>query len=200
MYPFFEIHYIPVQEIQKQADRFRDSHWGNEIPVDIELIVERDMNFTLTPVSGLKSKVNIDALLMGNLKEICYDYTAPAKRIRFSIAHEIGHYIMHKELLQQYCIGTIEEWQNILEVIGFVWGRIEFQANEFAGRLLVPRESLINSVKELEGQIQSARNRLPNLTDEEVLPFILPALSKKFDVSPDVIKIRFEREGIILIS
>lgn len=74
-------------------------------------------------------------------------------------------------------------------------GRAELQANEFAGRLLVPRKELIDSLNELKPQIEEAAKIL----NGEILSlneFLAPQISRKFNVSESVIKIRLEREKI----
>lgn len=57
-----------------------------------------------------------------------------AARARFDVAHEIGHFVLHKGVDQ-------EELENPK-----VLRRIEAEANRFAGALLLPRESFPNEV------------------------------------------------------
>ena len=63
-------------------------------------------------------------------------------RLRFSLAHEIGHLFLHRKAFEEANIGDVAHY---LEWINDHNGRkysIEREANEFAGRLLVPVESL----------------------------------------------------------
>lgn len=62
---------------------------------------------------------------------------------RFTLAHEIGHWLLHSEAARS---GTIP-----LDSQGRIWcrsgaGPIERQAEMFAGRLLVPRDLLVRDV------------------------------------------------------
>jgi len=73
----------------------------------------------------------------------------------------------------------------------------EYQANEFAGRLLVPREDLIH---EIEKSVETLKrnNMLEYLKGDPyaVLSRISPQLAKPFGVSTDVIETRVKREDL----
>lgn len=68
------------------------------------------------------------------------------KRQRFTIAHELGHYFMHKDKNLNFEDATFFRNENN--------SSIEYAANEFAGRLLMPeerlKESISNGIKSLE--------------------------------------------------
>jgi len=85
----------------------------------------------------------------------------------------------------------------VLNVPDSEYGHFEFQANEFAGRLLVPRESLI---LEIEACLETLKkNGLLNYVSENpdaVLSRISPTLCKPFGVSTQVIEIRVQREEL----
>ena len=63
------------------------------------------------------------------------------KRLRFSVAHEIGHYVLHAKLLKDK-FTSIEEFKAWAEDREN-YSAAEYQADEFAGRLLVHREILL---------------------------------------------------------
>jgi len=76
-------------------------------------------------------------------------------------------------------------------------GAFEWQANEFAGRLLVPHANLVKEVNKACEPIRE--NNLVTFlkTDSDaVLSRVSPALAKPFGVSTDVIEIRVKREGL----
>lgn len=67
-----------------------------------------------------------------------------ATRNSFTIAHEIGHYVLHNgnnNRFDQYHKYTVEELKK------------ERDANEFAGRLLMPQDKFEEIFKELRGNI-----------------------------------------------
>ena len=194
---------IPFREhsdLWSQADKFRKQYWGEDIPVDIELIAERDLDLLMIPVEGLMYKANTDAFISGDLKEIVYDPSLPDVRIRFSVAHEVGHYILHRAIIQRLRPGSYDEWKEIqLKIPEALWGRAEYQAREFAGRVLVPPEQLRATIKDLETLINQAKESIPDLEEEAAREFVAGKLSKKFFVSAEVVKRRLESEKIILI-
>src|ERR1700722_8444970 len=95
---YFKTPFIEQQEIWRIADEFRTRVWpSNKIPIDILEIVEFELDLEIRPISRLKEDNDIDALLLGNWKTIVVDQVQYmderyASRLRFSMAHEIGHY------------------------------------------------------------------------------------------------------------
>jgi len=141
-----QIPFLDNDEIRRKADEFRKEYWGDRIPVDIELIVERNLRLTIIPVANLFSEAHTEAYLSGDLREIAYDPARPEPRIRFSIAHEVGHYVLHGEIIKQLRTSSYDEWKRIqLDLPDGLWGRAEYQAREFAGRLLVPLVSRVGN-------------------------------------------------------
>ena len=73
---------------------------------------------------------------------------------------------------------------------------VEWQANEFAGLVLVPRATLKGefkkALKEVEETIKMPSNKDPKL----VMDLSIISLASKFAVSKDVIRIRLERDGL----
>ena len=68
-----------------------------------------------------------------------------------------------------------------------LWSRAEFQAREFAGRLLVPPSLLIQELKVLNPLIEQARKIVPDLEESVIKELLSPKLAKRFRVSDDVI-------------
>ena len=88
----FKAPFNPKERIWQEADRLRAAHpAGRELPVKI-----------------------LDLLLMGDLKSILVDkrgFMSPRLeyRLRFSVAHEIGHLILHREI----CVGVYRNLKNV---------------------------------------------------------------------------------------
>lgn len=183
--------------IQKSADEFRSENWGNSIPVDIELIAERNMNLLVIPIDGLMPTCGTDAMLLGNLEEINYDPQSPPNRVRYTIAHEIGHLVLHKAAISKLRPESYEDWVKIIESVPkTICGRAEYQAYEFAGRLLVPPDKLKEAINKLKPLIEVAKKELPYIEPEVLIDFLTPSLARIFDVSADVIKRRIKIEKI----
>ena len=110
----FKAPYIDQQEIWRQADAFRSRLWpSNEIPIGVLEIVEFELDLEVRPISKLKEDNDIDALLLGDWKTIVVDQAQYmderyANRLRFSLAHELGHYVLHQAVFQQIPRGSVQ--------------------------------------------------------------------------------------------
>lgn len=77
-------------------------------------------------------------------------------------------------------------------------GWIETQASEFAGRLLVPVESLVEEFRTKRAQVlkkNSSWNTKP-IDNEDMISMVAPLICKRFDVSSEVIEKRLRKEHI----
>jgi Zn-dependent peptidase ImmA (M78 family) len=157
----FKCPYIDKKEIWKMAEAFRKKYWPEGmLPINIEKIVEQRLKLNIEPKPCLLSDQDIDAYLRIDMTGIVVDEKSFmderfANRLRFSYAHEIGHLLMHKDIYAPLPVDSTEEWMRfVLDVRDSEYGHFEYQANEFAGRLLVPREKLTieteDSLKTLE--------------------------------------------------
>ena len=76
----------------------------NEIPVDIEMIVESDLAIRPIPVHGLMDGFSIDGFTCKDFTSIYVDqdiFWKSEQRYRFTLAHEVGHCILHREVLAE---------------------------------------------------------------------------------------------------
>ena len=73
----------------------------------------------------------------------------------------------------------------------------EYQANEFAGRLLIPRSQLIKRIDEAISLVDDITfESLVESSPDQVLASLSPFLAKPFNVSDVVVKIRADRESL----
>ncbi len=191
---------LPKGSIWKNADKLRQDYWGNKIPVDVDIIVERGLGVDIIPIPSLKQFAGTEAFLTGDLKEIDYDPSGSDVRIRFSIAHEVGHYFLHKAAISKLRAVSFEEWKSMQSAMpSWFWGKAEWQAREFAGRLLVPRGNLVDEIRSMKESIEEAKRNLPDLTQDIIVEYLTPTLGKVFKVSADVISKRITSENIKLV-
>lgn len=145
----------------------------------------------------------MDAYLRSNLSGIvidhdCYMQDKFANRLRFSLAHELGHYFLHKDVYSSLTLESIEDWKDfILNVPEAEYENFEWQANEFAGRFLVPYDKLKLKVEEsLEIIRRSDLLEYLQQDPDAVLSRVSPFLRRTFGVSEQVIVLRVKREGL----
>jgi len=119
----FKAPYNPKERIWQEADRLRAAHpAGRELPVKVLDLAEFDLHLDLVPVDGLREQLDIDALLMGDLKSILVDkraFMSPRLeyRLRFSVAHEIGHLVLHRDIYAGLQHATAAEWFDYISAI-----------------------------------------------------------------------------------
>jgi len=200
----FRCKWIDKSVLWSIADSVRSNYWPEgTLPVDIEKIVEFRLKLLPEPKRGLFSATDMDAYLKIDLTGIVVDYDLymnekNANRMRFSFAHELGHFFLHKEVFTEFDLTDPEAWKNfILNVSESEYGNFEWQANEFAGRLLVPHADLVLAIEQVAQIIKD--NKLIeylNNDPDAVLSRVSPMICKPFGVSTDVIKRRVEREGL----
>lgn len=200
----FTAPYLSFAQIRDEADRFRDIYGRGQVPVDIEDILEFDLHIQLVPEHNLYSESRTDAFLSADCKTIRIDfehYVNPnyEKQMRFSVAHEVGHFVLHRNIIPCLRPSTIEEWKNIIMTMSekeYSW--CELHAYEFAGRLLVPRDVLIEELELQRENIAILFETYPDIADEMVIDHVATPISRRFNVTDDVISRRIKFEKIPL--
>lgn len=104
--------------IWQKADSFRDKYWpSGELPINIHDIIDLDLDMEIRSISRLRELTGFDALLLGNLKGIIVDQEdymndRMENRMRFSLAHEIGHYILHPDVYRNLPYTDEDGWMD----------------------------------------------------------------------------------------
>jgi hypothetical protein len=202
-YSGFKCKRIDKNRLRELADQKRQEYWPEDIlPVDTTKIIELRLKLEVEPRFDLLPTLDMDAYLKTDLSGIvvdhdCYMQDRFANRLRFSMAHELGHYFLHREVYSTLSLNSPEEWKEfILNVPEPEYEAFECQANEFGGRFLAPYNKLKSAVTE---SIEMIRNSGMEhlLSDEDmVLAGISPFLRRIFGVSEQVIEIRVRRERL----
>lgn len=204
-YSFFKCEFIPQKKLWKVVEEFRSTYCQEEqIPLDIEHIIEQKLGIDIIPEHGV-SKSDIDAYLKSDYSAIVVDYDQYMnsqgkfeRSLRFSFAHEVGHFILHKYVHKDFSIEHVNDYCQFIEHSPEKeYKSFEWQANEFAGRLLVPRERFIAEITVLFEELKE--NHLEHLWEESpglVLDRFAPTLSRIFGVSDYIISRRIQEENI----
>ncbi len=109
------------------------------------------------------------------------------RRQRFTIAHEIGHFLLHEgALIVDHAVRV--NWRD--EVSGMATDTEEIEANTFAAELLMPREFVINKLEEYMKKIGTT-NRTMSHED------LITSLAREFDVSAEAMGYRLINLGIL---
>jgi hypothetical protein len=198
----FRAPFLTIPEIWSQVEIFRKKYWpSGKVPVDIIKIVEFRLKLKIEARYYLREQ-DTDALLLGDLDTILVDrqYFMDDRylsRLRFSIAHEIGHLILHSQKFTEIAHASIDDWVSFIQLIPddqYRW--MELHANEFAGRLLVPHDYLEDQLK---SAIRFAEDRgfvSWDISGDTARGYIANRIASAFEVSNQVIATRLLREQL----
>jgi Zn-dependent peptidase ImmA (M78 family) len=138
------------------------------------------LNIELKPLK-LDDDVSGFLLMNGRAVHIGYNESENKKRIRFTIAHEIAHYLLHEKKSTLF----IDKSEKVLfRNLSSSTGEIshEREANAFAAALLMPKKLILQEIQKVK-------------TDNKEV--FIQKLSKKFDVSEQAITIRLNNLELI---
>lgn len=201
--------YLSKAEIEKEAAGFLNRYnRSRKLPVPIEEIAELDLKLDIVPVARLRDKMDKDAFISNDLATIYIDADVfnldkLERRLRFSLAHEIGHMVLHARILSAVSLKSIREWRTFVDRLAEdAWHRFEWQANWFAGHVLVPSDELRQlakkGLKSILPRVQEAR-RL-GLSRNDYLDWTVDQWARKlaprFHVSTAVLRKRLEADGL----
>lgn len=197
-----DIPYIDYEEIRKVANEFLAKyHSSGEIPVPIEEIVEFSLKLDIIPIPGLRKLIETDGLTYGNKIEIAVDesvYDGRPTRYRFTLAHEVGHIILHPQCFDSK-VNSIDEWRDYINNISdSQYKMMEYQANCFAGLVLVSGEKLKEKIPEAIESIHQMKS-YSEFPKDFVWELIRGEVASYFDVSSPVIHIRMEKDKLYRI-
>lgn len=119
----------------------------------IEDVEDLDIKY----VEGLPSDVS-GAIRKEKEKYVIYiNATKSASRQNFTIGHEIGHYCLHKDTLQNK--GSIIDRDSIMYRIDnpMIYDSIEVEANKFSANLLMPEREVRFYFNLLKGDVEKMK-------------------------------------------
>jgi len=196
-----------MEHVWQKIDDLRLSYpilGESSTPIDVFSFFELDLRLDAIPFDDLDRKYRAEAAITADFKGLYIDAeqynlleNAPAwklNRLRFTIAHELGHYFLHQDLPQAEDFKSVE---NFARWTANYKGRkytVEQEANEFAGRLLVP---LIRIQEMYDTFAERARELVANFERNEQLRIqFAEQIAPKFGVNTQVITTRLDRDGI----
>jgi Zn-dependent peptidase ImmA (M78 family) len=195
---------LSYDDLRRHAEEFLDEfHEERTLPVPIEEIVEFDFELQVIPIDGILDDLEVDAFLTSDLERIYVDQFVMdhrPTRFRFSLAHELGHFLLHRPLYEQSRIRSVKDWETLQASISaedYSW--FEFQANAFAGLVLVPSPELRERFD--VGVTAARREGMSDATlwSDAGKGYVAQWLGEQFDVSKEVIEKRLDKDGLWLL-
>lgn len=163
---------------EKRASTLLEELGVESLPVPVEEIaisLGADLQYEAYEgeVSGMLYRHDAGAVIGVNSRH-------PATRQRFTVAHEIGHLVLHKGrpiFIDRFVRVNWRNGQSDLE---------EIQANAFAAELLMPR-------KFVDLEIERVLSRRANVTAQQ----LSTELAKTFQVSTEAMQYRLSNLGVL---
>ena len=193
-YSKIKVPYLGNTAINNSVDLFRKTYRASSIPIEIEKIIELELKISLAPVPNFQNFCDTDALITSNWQLIYvdkdrYEDERSQNRLRFSLAHEIGHLVLHKGIYSSFNVRTLSDFYRLVEQIPQEqYGYLESQANKFANYLLIPREVLIIEKKKALKKINKTIP-LEKIDKDSLNSYLAVPISKVFWISEDAAQI-----------
>ncbi len=192
-------------DVWRAVEEFRDKYPElKSLPVDILTLIEVRLGIDVIPFERLFEKYSVDAAVLPDFSGIYVDKKSyrylegrpPSEfnRLRFILAHELGHIVLNRELAQDLKFETLEDfWRWTRQYQETCYG-LEWEAKEFGGRLLVPIESLKSKFDKF---VSGVEKEFPEwLANPALREALTKQLGETYAVSPSVIAIRLDREDL----
>ncbi|MFZ0964792.1 MAG: ImmA/IrrE family metallo-endopeptidase [Terriglobia bacterium] len=169
------------------------------MPTPIEEIAEIKCGLEICVLPGLRDLYEIDGFISSDLTCITVDQFVLERwlnRYRFTLAHELGHFYMHRDIHSELKFGALNDWkqfQRDVDEADYNW--LEYQAYAFAGLLLVPTAPL-------KAQFQLAAAAAEHIgfsrqdEPEAFLKYVTEGLREVFQVSDAVVAKRLRYENL----
>jgi hypothetical protein len=159
-------------------ERYLDTFGGEGLPVPVEAIAEDLLGLRIEErfdldCSGMLLPAERRILLNAREKLLGRD-TPPLRRFRFTIAHEIGHWVCH--CLEGRAPDPEPSYCRPVDLTDAADRTLEREANVFAAELLMPEPAVREAWAEL-GDV--------------------PACAERFDVSPTAMQWRLYAFGLV---
>jgi Zn-dependent peptidase ImmA (M78 family) len=195
------------EQVWDQVEAFRRRYLVGDLaplPVDVFTLTEIELKLDIIPFDDLYEKYEVDAALMQDFSGLYVDAEAyiiwekgprwKQRRLRFSVAHELGHYVLHREIAAGLDLKNFDDFARWTKGNYGQQYSLEQEANEFGGRLLVPRARLQAAFDEFGAGVKTI---LPNwYTSPELRQAFADSARPVFEVNTQVIETRLDREGI----
>ena len=168
------------------------------IPIDIDLVLEKHKLFdSIIFLPGIKQRYGTEAVLLykpGGRYNIALDEKTSRlfnARTTFSIAHELGHIVLHEELYSG--CSSIDDYVELSKSIERSYGRLEREASRFAGAVLIPRLTIWKDTNAIYEGIIKGLGGGGDKSRNGIVPMLYASLTIRYKVSRRVLEIRLEQ-------
>jgi hypothetical protein len=109
-----DVEFLSYDAIAGKVEGFRQQHpRAHSVPVDIEAVADLDLRMNIAPHPGLYN-LGIPSCLSGDMSTIWVEEHLCENvevRYRFSLAHEVGHLVLHKRIWETFDYTDVPGWR-----------------------------------------------------------------------------------------
>lgn len=182
--------YISPDEIEQAAQTFlKRYHPDNTLPIPIEEIIEFDLEIDIIPTKDMMDATGVDAVTSHDLKQINIDRAqleSRPNRARFTLAHEVGHIVLHREFIESQNFQNEKSWRKFV-LNDLHRDPMEVQANMFAAFVLIPSGHLNREYELAKADLaMHPAFKSKELPAKKILaPYLAKPLAQKFETSEE---------------
>lgn len=153
----------------------------DSVPVNIEAII-RSFDIELDKNSNLPEGVLGEISKESDRYKISIKKTDHYYRKRFTMAHELGHFVLHKDKIGNGIDDSSENYRPVRRIDNVAGELEEKEANNFAANILMPEDLVV----------QYAKERGVFVGNEDEKDAALQEIATAFQVSKTAMRIRIE--------
>lgn len=195
-----EAPFLGYEDVGKKAAEFlRKYHPTLELPVPIEKIVEFRLGLDIVPMPNLYKDHGIEGFITSDLTAIYVDnlqYEIYEQKYRFTLAHEVGHYVLHRKTLRDAKWRSVQEYVKArlgLDPRQLDW--FETHGHWFAEQVLLPREKFLEVAESVVGEYKGLIKDIP-AEPKVIFEYLSNVIAPYFNVSPGVVQCRAGRKDV----
>jgi Zn-dependent peptidase ImmA (M78 family) len=208
---YIRIPFRSESKIVREIEEFSSSEFYSNDRLDTEMLCNYftkiynvsfnfDEELAYDRSNKVLGKISLNPLRIYITKDLNLD----PHRWRFTLAHEIGHLVLHRGEITSY-LDEYTDNELTISMHGFDLSpkynkRLEIQANIFASRLLIPQYQLIKHVKDYFVRENIHKNYLyldSQRCNIDLTYRLLYELQEHFNVSKEVVRIRLISQGLL---
>lgn len=172
---------VNAKDIEKKALQLLEEYHATDVAIDIEFLVKK-LNIDLS-FEELEDEISGFLFTKGNKQAIVINKKHSENRKRFSIAHELGHSVLHDKNRELFLDSrnTVFFFRDKRSSSGI--NDLEIEANEFAAQILMPQRLIDQLIKKYNLDITDDTN--------------VTVLAKKLKVSEQALIYRLVKLGYL---
>ncbi len=202
-----DIEFLEYQVIADRSLAFLTQYGeASSMPMPVEEIAEIKIGLEIIPLPNLQRDYDIEGFMSSDFSTIYVDeyvFSNVEVRYRFTLAHELGHYVLHRDFLGQFAMDSMVDWIRILTNFdNRVHSKLEFQGYAFGGLMLAPQKQLKEMFQKNLPQVLPLIEQAQNAGLSKyqymgnVVDFMASCLSPIFNASTDVLKRRIKLDNL----